>query len=253
VKTIFDIGMHRGDDAGFYLAKGFKVISVEAFPKYIEGARQKFADEITSGQLILVQKAVTNVETDTITFYEDTQKDDGHTLRDDLFAPDAIGDARRYTPLTVATTTLNMLFDQYGVPYYLKCDIEGADEQVLDQLIQDARRPEFVSFEVQSVNVIRKMKLSGYKSFQLVNQYLNPTLFMPDPPLEGKFVAAQFNGHMSGFFGRELPSSKWMDADSVERLFEAWVAVTHFDASFATPGWSDCHASMLSLTELRAI
>ena len=38
METIFDIGMHRGEDAAFYLNKGFKVVSVEAFPEYVRSA-----------------------------------------------------------------------------------------------------------------------------------------------------------------------------------------------------------------------
>lgn len=250
--TIFDIGMHKGDDALFYLAKGFRVISVEAFPNYIDEAREKFAIEIARGQLVLVQRAVADVDGETITFYEDTQKDDGHTIRQDYVDPHFVAGTGRYRPLSVPTTTLHRLFDDYGVPYYLKCDIEGADVQVLDQLIRDSRRPNFISFEVATVDVIEKMKKAGYKSFQLVNQYLNPTLSMPDPPREGSLVMTQFNGHMSGLFGKELPTEKWMDSDQVMRLFEAWLTVSHLDPNFAAPGWADCHACMTNLDELRA-
>lgn len=249
-RIIFDIGMHKGDDACFYIEKGFRVVAVEAFPNYVAEARIKFAAEIEGGQLVLVERAVTDAEGQTVTFYEDMQKDDGHTIRQDYVAPHLSAGTGRYRALSVASTTLHRLFDEYGVPYYLKCDIEGADAQVLDQLIRDNRRPEFVSFEVANVDVIHKIKAAGYRSFQLVNQWLNPTLPMPDPPKEGSLVIKQFNGHMSGLFGRELPADKWMDHDRVAMLFEAWRTVSNIDSRFATPGWADCHASMLSGDEL---
>lgn len=44
--TIFDFGMHKGDDAAYYLSKGFKAVSVDAFRDYIELARVRFAEEL---------------------------------------------------------------------------------------------------------------------------------------------------------------------------------------------------------------
>ena len=57
-KLIYDIGMHRGEDTEFYLSRGHRVVGVEANPTLVAGLRAKFASEIASGQLQLVDKAI---------------------------------------------------------------------------------------------------------------------------------------------------------------------------------------------------
>ena len=50
---IYDIGAHKGDDAAFYLAKGFRVISVEAHPTHASVIRRRFSSEIEDGRPVL--------------------------------------------------------------------------------------------------------------------------------------------------------------------------------------------------------
>jgi hypothetical protein len=51
---IIDVGMHNGDDAAFYMHKGFRVVSIEANPTLCQKARARFADQIKSGQLTIL-------------------------------------------------------------------------------------------------------------------------------------------------------------------------------------------------------
>ena len=55
---IIDVGMHDGTDTAFYLAKGFKVVAVEANPVLVEAARTRFAPEIAAGRLTIVGAAI---------------------------------------------------------------------------------------------------------------------------------------------------------------------------------------------------
>jgi hypothetical protein len=55
---IFDIGMHKGEDADFYLKKGFRVIGVEANPVLSNHCAKRFQNECQSGQLTVVSKAI---------------------------------------------------------------------------------------------------------------------------------------------------------------------------------------------------
>ena len=43
---IFDVGCNDGQDADFYLKKGFRVVEVEANPALCEALKKRFADEI---------------------------------------------------------------------------------------------------------------------------------------------------------------------------------------------------------------
>ena len=45
------------------------------------------------------------------------------------------------------------MFDEYGIPYYLKVDIEGADELCVLGL-NKIKKPQFLSFEVYDYNII---------------------------------------------------------------------------------------------------
>ena len=55
-------------------------------------------------------------------------------------------------------------------------------------------------------------------------------------------MQVQFNGHMSGLFGRELPSDRWFSIDEVAERFLMWTKLREADPMLA-PGWLDFHAT----------
>ena len=55
---MFDISSHNGNDAEAYLKRGCKVIAVEANRDLYLGLHQRFASEIASGLMIVVEKAI---------------------------------------------------------------------------------------------------------------------------------------------------------------------------------------------------
>ena len=40
---IFDVGLHKGEDAAYYLRKGFRVVGIDANPDLIEWNKKRFA------------------------------------------------------------------------------------------------------------------------------------------------------------------------------------------------------------------
>lgn len=139
--------------------------------------------------------------------------------------------------------TLAELLERHGVPRYVKCDIEGADEEFARQLnAWRGSTPAFVSIEAQSLEAISFLSGAGYNRFQLVNQWLNSSVVPPEPAREGRYAAARFDGHSSGMFGRELPPEGWVP---LRRLVERYLAFV--DLSTAVPpaafGWLDVHAT----------
>src|SRR5688572_11446605 len=50
---IFDIGANHGEDTVFYLAKGYRVVAVEANPILAELLHRQFRNEINAGRLVL--------------------------------------------------------------------------------------------------------------------------------------------------------------------------------------------------------
>ena len=56
--TVFDLGMHNGDDTAFYLERGFRVIAVEANPDLCEQNSVRFKRMLSRGELVIVNKAI---------------------------------------------------------------------------------------------------------------------------------------------------------------------------------------------------
>lgn len=247
---VLDLGMHHGDDAGFYLSKGFRVVSVDAFPPYAEDAAERFESEIAAGRIQIVNRALADVGTETITLFVNEQKNDAHTIRADIAAANQQHNVFSYKELTVKTTTIKGLFETYGVPYYMKVDIEGLDDQAASQLVHEAVKPAFVSFEASSITILGHLLAAGYDKFQLINQYRNPGTRPPIEPREGRYSEAQFTGHMSGLFGRELNPNKWVPFQEMVHLFLNWTDLQRRDHELA-PGWCDFHATSLGLDEIR--
>src|SRR6516162_10605215 len=55
---VFDIGLHRGDDARYYLDLGYRVLGVEANPLLVRHCNSRFADEVSKGRITIVNAGV---------------------------------------------------------------------------------------------------------------------------------------------------------------------------------------------------
>ena len=234
---IFDIGLHKGFDANFYLRKGFRVIGVEAREDLCEIARQNNSQYIANGRLEIVSGALYDVSGASVEFFINDHKDDWGSLYRGAAEQDG-SDARQ---VSVTTVSLTDLFQKFGIPYYIKCDIEGGDALFVEQLLHSDRRPTYVSIEATSPDDIAKLRACGYNSFQVVNQHLNPAIELPYPALEGTYIETQFTLEMSGPFGRELPAERWNDfRTTIKRLLD-WYDLRDRDITLAV-GWLDIHA-----------
>jgi FkbM family methyltransferase len=237
-KLIFDIGLHRGYDADFFLKKGFRVVGVEASQELCSHVKREYATSIENGQLSVVQKALYTVSGEIVNFYINPEKDDWGSLYKGA-AEKGVGKAEL---VEVETISLEDLFGLYGSPYYIKCDIEGGDSIFVRSLLASAVRPDFVSVEVNSADDIACLLACGYDRFQIVNQYMNPFTVCPDPPQEGAFVNAKFNREMSGLFGRELPQDRWGTFTEVMRNYIDWRSLLERNPDLAI-GWLDIHCT----------
>jgi hypothetical protein len=54
---IYDVGLHKSEDAEFYLRKGFRVVGFEADPDLVAFCRERLKAFIDGGQLMLVEGA----------------------------------------------------------------------------------------------------------------------------------------------------------------------------------------------------
>jgi FkbM family methyltransferase len=237
---IFDLGLHHGYDTEFYLNKGFKVIALEANPGMIEQARKNpvLATAEEEGRLGIVPMALWGSGGESISFYVNSVKDDWSS------AVKKLAEKGRHPTreIKVATITLAQMFEQLGVPYYVKCDIEGADVIFSEQLMSQKELPAFVSAEECDARILAHFASAGYDRFQLVNQALHDFIVQPHPPREGRFVETKFTGHMSGLFGLDLPLDKWLPYHELNEWLAMYRSLTRrgFPMSDA---WFDIHAT----------
>jgi FkbM family methyltransferase len=173
-RLIYDVGMHNGEDTRFYLARGFEVLAVEAAPSLVRTARSVFREEIAAGQLTILECAVSRLNGPT-TFYLSEQ--DVWNSVDPAIAG---RDSTRYDPVTVPGRQFGSILAEFGVPEYLKVDIEGSDYLCINDLDGDVL-PRVISVESECVGTenvgdeigIHNLSLlndKGYTYFKLVNQ-----------------------------------------------------------------------------------
>jgi FkbM family methyltransferase len=235
---IFDLGMHHGDDARFYLEKGFRVMALEANPGFCAAARQRCAADLAAGRLAVEEAALWHRGGEEISFWLNPVKDDWSSV---LRGWAGKGN-HALQEIRVRTVSLAELLDRHGVPYYLKCDIEGMDEPFAEQLLRDRRRPAFVSIEAVSLDALAMLRACGYDRMQIVNQAFNGQVAPPDPPREGRQVAVTFHGHMSGLFGRELDPGAWRGFQEVAETYLQFVRLQARQPTLAH-GWLDFHVT----------
>jgi FkbM family methyltransferase len=255
---IFDLGMYEGQDSNFYLSKGFRVVSLEANPELCRRNGEKYSKEIAEGRLTIVPKALWHEAGKQIPFYI-------YSAWSSIYLDIAARENNPTTEVQVATTTVAELFEQYGVPRYLKCDIEGADKILCDQLAGQRNKPDFVSVEDGDGVLARILAAAGYDRFQFVNQGRLHKTHPPQPAREGSYADAEFGGASSGLFGRELNPRHWVDLEEYERRVRFWIALRerrvnpfreyacrrigklfHLDWLVRT-GWADVHATRADL------
>jgi FkbM family methyltransferase len=172
---VFDLGMNNGDDTAFYLASGSHVIAVEANPLLARQAEIRFAREIKAGLLQILNKGISSQEGE-----EDFWVCQTHSQFSSFNRESASRDDSPHYRVRVPTIRLQTLFRTYGVPSYLKIDIEGNELLCLDELVPGSM-PKYVSLECDSfpgasgeengLRVLAKLRALGYRYFKFINQY----------------------------------------------------------------------------------
>lgn len=135
---VLDIGGHLGNRTQAFVSLGCRVVVLEPQPDFARLLRRAFARQTS---VEIVEAAVSDVEgraelaiserTPTVSTLISSWRD--ARARDAGFA--AVKWNRR---VQVETTTLDRLIDRYGVPAFIKIDVEGAEPQVLAGLSRPA-------------------------------------------------------------------------------------------------------------------
>jgi FkbM family methyltransferase len=270
---IYDIGMHDGDDSEFYLLKGFRVVAVEAEPQLCQMAAERFRPVVESGQLIIVNRAITP-RSGPATFYRSSSPGWGTVVEEWNQDNNARGVAGE--PMEVDGITLADLVETYGDAFYLKLDIEGMDRIALASLAGTSVRPPYVSIEtsfsrIPRIGSIRSdfdtLTRLGYDRFKIVDQNAVADQVPPAPPLVGRYVPFRFTSGASGLFGEETPG-EWLIAEDALASFrricrKKWLEMLLYrkmrlylfyckvmyrlSGKYSNLGWYDIHAKHSSV------
>jgi FkbM family methyltransferase len=230
-RVIYDFGANNGDDIPYYLKKADLVVAVEANPVLCREMEEKFSGELRTDKLKIENCVLTDEgNAPEVYFYLHKRR---HVLGQ--FPQPAEEVIVNYTKTRLPSRSVLEILREYGTPYYIKIDLEGYDEVILRQLLQNGYRPPFISAESSSIQILALLAgLGDYKAFKLVEgstvhkEYRRHTISVES----GKEVFA-FPAHSAGPFGDDI-KGEWMNADD---LFDA--------LSVKKMGWRDIHATNL--------
>jgi FkbM family methyltransferase len=223
---IYDIGMHKGEDSEFYLRKGFRVIAFEADPDLIAHCKNRLRKFLDCGQLTIVEGAIMDPRSglSSVRFYKNRDISVWGTVCQDWAERNEHLGAES-SVIEVRAVDLSDALRKYGIPHYMKVDIEGSDVVCLKALSGFEERPTYVSLESDMkslANVARELELLsdlGYTSFQAIEQSRIPKKQRPPlPAAEGKYVRHKFEEGSSGLFGAELGGG-WKSKDKILRQY----------------------------------
>lgn len=214
---VIDVGFHRGEDARFYLDKGFRCVAIEANPLLVATAQTEFADELADGRLRIFGVAIAQ-QTGTAQLSVSDDDTVWSSLSPEFVERNERLSATRYHTVEVPTMRFEDILEEVGIPHYLKVDIEGFDMLCIRALHAFEERPDFVSVESavsslgapldQAFDELAELWTLGYRRFAYVNQNAHTFRRAPNPPREGRYVDARLTDLHSGYFGEELPE-RW--------------------------------------------
>lgn len=252
-KLIFDIGMHKGEDAITYLKKGFTLIGIEASPVLCEENAKKFKNYIDDGRLIIENIGIAP-KAGTIPFYIN------HRLTEWSSFSKELGSRNNTTchEVQVPAVTTSYLFEKYGIPFYLKVDIEGYDLHCLVNLYDDKRIPQYIPAEASSIECIDILYKKGYSKFKLINQADNfnsidlnreskswyPRYLIVKNGIKlriQKLISLPYPYGSSGPFAEETKGN-WKSYEEIRNLYTSFMTHNHGKALNAV-SWFDVHAT----------
>lgn len=230
-RVIYDFGANNGDDVPYYLKKADRVVAVEANPALCREMEERFSAAIEEGRL-RVENCVLVGEggAPEVQFYLHKR----HHVLGQFPEPDASvrGD---YEKVLLPSRPVMELLRQYGSPYFVKIDMEGADEAILREILRKGVRPPFISAELQSIRVFALLAGMGeYGAFKLVDGATVARKYKDHwIEVDGRRERYSFPEHSAGPFGDDV-AGEWMNADD---LFEVLAK--------EKLGWKDLHATRL--------
>jgi FkbM family methyltransferase len=158
---VFDIGAHQGKKTELFLKSGCKVIAIEPQKSCLPDLKN-LSSKYPS--LLIEHCAVSDiVGTSELFIGAHTETSTISNAFRSVY--EKLGTAHYLRTENVQTTTLSLLIEKYGIPYFLKIDAEGHEEKIL----QDLKSPvPVIEFEY-----LKPFRASTVQSILLINALSN--------------------------------------------------------------------------------
>ena len=180
-KLAFDIGANKGNKIAALLELGFNVIALEPEINSLSTLKWRFAKD---ERVTIIEKGVSDKKGSTNIFISEPRSGLNTMSEkwvDVLNHPDDNRWNKKVSyknSYEVELTTLDDLIQQYGVPYFIKIDVEGYEENVIRGLSQN---PAFLSFETNLPEFLNETigcihHLSGLSEKAIYNYSLDDKL-----------------------------------------------------------------------------
>jgi FkbM family methyltransferase len=163
---VFDVGMNNGDDTAYYLYRGFRVVAVEADPVLATQATRRFEREVRDRRLTIVNVGITETPGIFPFWICETR-----SVWNSFDRAIAAREDRPHHAIDIPCRPFRSILEEYGVPFYLKLDIEGNEGPCLDDLTA-ADLPEYLSVETTPIitGQLDRLRNLGYTGFKCINQ-----------------------------------------------------------------------------------
>ena len=152
------------------LLVGFEWWPLRPNPVLVEAGKGRFVEAISSGRLVIEDCAIFDRE-GTTEFWINVERDEWSALDREVAGRQGI----KCRKIEVRCTRLSTLLEKYGVPFFLKSDIERGDRYALAAL-NPGNLPRYVAVEAHELDYLLLLWNCGYRNFKIIDQMrLNST------------------------------------------------------------------------------
>ena len=161
----FDIGAHLGEKSKKILDKNLKIVMLEPLPQCVKQLKESFKN---SKNVEILEKAVGRT-VGNMTLEVNSKMPTISTMAKH-WKNGRFSNQKWDQIISVEVTTLDHLIKIYGLPNYIKIDVEGFE---LDVLLGLSQKAGIISFEFtsefldQSIKCLNHLKKIGYSEFNL--------------------------------------------------------------------------------------